>query len=124
MTTSNIYSEYPDWEMAARKTYLDYCDRIAIKPVPPSEPQAAALDGGADTSDFYSEFERGWDGATQSMLDIFERALDNPVGGDVLKNITALLENFRQTYPKHGTRKLHAATRQTSADRANEGGGE
>lgn len=56
----------------------------------------------ADDSNFYSEFERGWDGATQSMLDILERTLDNPEGGDTLRHIVLLVQNFRKTYPKHG----------------------
>jgi hypothetical protein len=50
-----------------------------------------------------SEFERGWDAATFSVLDIVERALDIPVG-DPLTHLKLLLENFRKTYPKHGQR--------------------
>lgn len=49
------------------------------------------------------EYERGWKGATESMLSIIERTLENPAGHK-LTHIETLVKRFRIDYPKHGVR--------------------
>lgn len=46
-------------------------------------------------------YDKGWKGATLSMLSIFERALENPAG-DKLTHIETLIQHFRIDYPKRG----------------------
>jgi hypothetical protein len=83
---------------------------VELTATPTGAPAAAGAGDRSLMVDFSpSEFERGWDSATQSMLGIIERVLENPEYDDHLHHIVSLVANMRVDYPKHGVRQAASA---------------